>query len=63
MDLNNIISGNRTGGYKTTPEIRTDFQRDFDRIVCVGRSLGKLIGNKIIERQRVDAKNIEFYKL
>jgi dGTPase len=96
MDWNNIISGTRTGEYKPSPEVRTDYQRDFDRLVfssafrrlqnktqifplpgsafvhnrlthslevaSVGRSLGKLIGNSLIEKGLIDESNKEFYK-
>jgi len=96
MNWNNIISGKRTGGSKTSPEIRTDFQRDFDRLIfssafrrlqnktqifplpgstfvhnrlthslevaSVGRSLGKLIGKRLIEQKIISAENEEFYK-
>jgi dGTPase len=33
VNWNNIISGQRTGELKTTREIRTDYQRDFDRLI------------------------------
>ncbi|MDZ7721486.1 MAG: dNTP triphosphohydrolase [candidate division KSB1 bacterium] len=33
MNWNTIISGNRTGGTTISSEIRTDYQRDFDRLV------------------------------
>jgi dGTPase len=33
MDWNNIISGKRTGELNSVPEIRTDYQRDFDRLI------------------------------
>jgi len=96
MNWNNIISGKRTGGSETTHEIRTDFQRDFDRLIfssafrrlqnktqifplpgstfvhnrlthslevaSVGRSLGKMIGKKLIEKKFINTDNEEFYK-
>lgn len=33
MNWNNIISGKRTGDSPTSKEIRTEYQRDFDRII------------------------------
>ena len=33
MNWNNIISGKRAGSYNITAEIRTDYQRDFDRLI------------------------------
>jgi len=96
MNWNNIILGNRTGGIDSSPEIRTDYQRDFDRLVfssafrrlqnktqifplpgstfvhnrlthslevaSVGRSLGKLIGNELINKGLIDEGNHDFYK-
>ncbi len=96
MNWNNIICGNRTGGFVSGPEVRTDYQRDFDRLIfssafrrlqdktqifplpgstfvhnrlthslevaSVGRSLGKLIGNELINRGLIDSNNQEFYK-
>ncbi len=95
MNWNNIISGHRTGGTTGPKESRTDYQRDFDRLVfssafrrlqdktqifplpgstfvhnrlthslevaSVGRSLGKLIGNKLVEAGSVDEDQQDFY--
>lgn len=33
MDWNRLISGDRTGGFVSRPEVRTDYQRDFDRLI------------------------------
>jgi dGTPase len=96
MNWNNIISGRRTGESNTNKEIRTDYQRDFDRIIfssafrrlqnktqifplpgstfvhnrlthslevaSVGRTLGKLVGHKLIEKNQIENKQYEFYK-
>ncbi len=96
MNWNNIISGDRTGGFVSGKEIRTDYQRDFDRLIfssafrrlqnktqvfplpgstfvhnrlthslevaSVGRSLGKLIGNSLVERNLINKDHQEFYK-
>jgi dGTPase len=95
MDWNKLISGDRTGGFVSKPEVRTDYQRDFDRLIfssafrrlqdktqifplpgstfvhnrlthslevaSVGRSLGKLIGNKLVNNGLIDKDNQEFY--
>lgn len=96
MDWNNIISGKRTGGFNSSTEIRTNYQRDFDRLIfssafrrlqdktqvfplpgstfvhnrlthslevaSVGRSLGKIIGDRLADNGIIENEKIEFYK-
>lgn len=96
MNWNNIISGARTSSEISDRESRTDYQRDFDRIVfssafrrlqnktqifplpgatlvhnrlthslevaSVGRSLGNIIGRRLIEKKLIDDRNLEFYR-
>jgi dGTPase len=96
MNWNDIVSGQRTGEFKTTQGIRTDYQRDFDRLIfssafrrlqnktqvfplpgstfvhnrlthslevaSVGRSLGKLIGEELLNNKYIDNQNESFYK-
>ena len=96
MDWNNIISGQRTGGFNSNAEVRTNYQRDFDRLVfssafrrlqnktqvfplpgsvfvhnrlthslevaSVGRTLGKLTGEELLETNAVHKENFEFYR-
>ena len=95
MNWNTIVSGKRTGESQPKQGIRTDFQRDYDRLVfsspfrrlknktkifrlpgsvfvhnrltlllevaSVGRSLGKMVGEKLVEKGLIDEQNSEFY--
>ena len=96
MDWNTIISNERTGiNSRSTNEIRTNFQRDFDRIIfssafrrlqnktqvfplpgstfvhnrlthslevaSVGRSLGKSVGEQLINKGVVKDSDKDFY--
>ena len=97
MNWNNIISAKRWGSNTDSPDVRTGFQRDFDRLIfssafrrlqnktqvfplpgsvfvhnrlthslevaSVGRSLGKLIGERLIDKGVIEnEENREFYK-
>ena len=88
MDLNKLFTNQRTGSIDALPTSRTDFQRDYDRLIfssafrrlqnktqvfplpgsvfvhnrlthslevsCVGRSLGSLVGDFIVENHKND---------
>jgi dGTPase len=95
MNWNTIISARRTGESESASDIRTNFQRDFDRLIfssafrrlqnktqifplpgsvfvhnrlthslevaSVGRTLGKMAGEKLIKAGLIDEFNKDFY--
>lgn len=90
MNWENCVSESRTGNIKPTANVRTNFQRDYDRLIfssafrrlqnktqvfplpgntfvhnrlthslevaCVGRSLGDIVGSKLLNHDLQDAK-------
>ena len=97
MNWNNIISARRTGDSEDIKDIRSNFQRDYDRLIfssafrrlqnktqifplpgsvfvhnrlthslevaSVGRSLGKITGDKLCATHNFEAPVADFYRL